>query len=769
MEKCAKRALLWGAVLPLVMTATPVWAEQPAEAKASSDRSGLGEIVVTARRTEENLQTTPVAVTALGAEQISRQQLVDVSALQYAAPSLTVAPATGDTSAANIAVRGQSQSDNLIAIDPAVGIYLDGVYVARSSGALFNLVDVQRVEVLRGPQGTLYGRNTTGGAINLVAKRPEADFGGSISGRVGNFGLREVTAVANVPLGESAGFRVAYQNSEHDGYARNAFLNRELNDDKTNFVRGIFTLAPEGTGFDLAVTGDYTDRRNSGQFTKPRTALPTAFAGATPVGGFASLVPVVCSGGPAAALCPLSRPGDSLQNYIRGDFYTSNGNVPNTFNEAQVGGFGATVTQDFGGFSARLISSWRFTRSDASRDLDGTPYRILEGTGHIDQEQRSNELQAFGSAFGKSVDWVLGIYQFTEDGFDNSTSINLWPLRTTRNDITAYGDNKSIAYYGQAIWKVSDKLRLTGGLRYTEDERLLRVSNVQVNGFTSAFVSCSFPTSVVDAGTQCTSTRKATFDYVSYLASADYQLTPNTFLYAKTSRASRAGGFNVRGVFGASLDPFQPEQVTDYEVGAKLDLFDKRLRLNAATYYSDYQDIQRTVITTAAGQLVAFVQNAAKAHITGAELEATFVPTDNLRLSTVIGVLEPKYDQFRDPFSGADRSNEPFPRTPKTTIGSAIDYTIPLSTGEIVAHADYAWRSEAFFNTSNFSRQESYGLLNAKLSYEANNLSVGLWGRNLTDQEYDALILDTTGTAIGLATGFAGNPRTYGVSLGYKF
>jgi iron complex outermembrane receptor protein len=166
---------------------------------------------------------------------------------------------------------------------------------------------------------------------------------------------------------------------------------------------------------------------------------------------------------------------------------------------------------------------------------------------------------------------------------------------------------------------------------------------------------------------------------------------------------------------------------------------------------------------------VAFVQNAAKAHITGAELEATLVPTDNLRLSTVIGVLEPKYDTFRDPFTGADRSNEPFPRTPKTTIGSAIDYTIPLSAGEIVAHVDYAWRSEVFFNTSNFSRQDSYGLLNAKLSYEANNFSVGLWGRNLTEQEYDALILDTTGTAIGLATGFAGDPRTYGVSLGYKF
>lgn len=772
MSKSRMRHLLWGAVIPVMATASPGLAQEAPDSEAPAARESalvIESVTVTARRQEENLQTTPVAVSVLGAQQLERQQVLDVSSLQYVTPNFTVAPATGDSSAANISVRGQSQADNLIALDPAIGIYLDGVYVARSTGALFNLVDMQRVEVLRGAQGTLYGRNTTGGAVNLIANRPDDKFGGSLNARIGDFDLREITAVANLPINDTAGLRIAYQRSERGGYGTNTLLNTELADDKSDFVRVMFTAEPPGTGFDLTLSADYTDRSNNGQLIRLIEARPVVFAGATPVAGVASLVPTVCSGGPAAALCPVSRPGDRLTNYTGGDFYEIESDLEGPFNDLEAGGGSLTLTKDFASFSARYIGASRFTRSDSFRDLDGTPYRLLESGGQIDQDQTSHEFQVFGDSFGDRVNWIAGIFLFEESGSDNSQSFNLWPLRTTRNNITADASNESIAYYGQATLSLSDKLRLTGGLRYTEDDRSLSVENIQVSGFTGAFASCSFPTAALAPGSLCTSKRKASFDYVSYLASMDYQLSDNVFLYAKTSRASRAGGFNIRGVAGSSLDAFNPEQVTDYEIGAKLDLLDRRLRLNAAVYSSEYDDIQRTVVTVANGQLVAFVQNAAKATINGAELEVTAIPIENLRLNAVVGLTNPEYDSFIDPFTGADRSKEPFPRTPETTFAASAAYTVNMAAGDLTGNIDYAWRSDVFFNVSDFSRQEAYGLINATLTFNTDKYKIGIFGRNLTDEEYFPLILDTTSTPLGLAVGFPGEPMTFGVNLGVNF
>ncbi len=748
---------------------TPNLASAADTAQAEDDGTTIAELVVTARRQEESLQRTPVAVSALSNESIEKMQITDISALQNVVPSFTVAPAVGDTSAANISVRGQTQSDNLIALDPAVGIYLDGVYVARSSGALLNLVDLKRVEVLRGVQGTLFGRNTTGGAVNMVSNMPSPELGGSVKLRAGDYGLFGVTAIANIPLGESAGLRVAYQHEEHDGYGRNTFTKNDLNNDKVDFVRGTFQFAPAGSNFELLLSGDYTKRSNDGQLTKLTYVGPLRFIGATPVGGIANLLPVVCAG-PAAPLCAVSIPGDTLSNYIGGNFYENQGNTTPTYNRSEVGGLSLNASYEFSGVTVRLISAERFVKSDSQRDLDGTPYWILGGLGHIDQDQYSNELQFSGDGFGDRFHWIGGLFDFHESGFDNSASQSLFPVSTNRSVITGYAENDSFAIYGQGTFDITDSLRLTGGLRKTWDSRLLRVSNENFNGVTGAFTSCALPVFSLDDGVTCQSTRSADFDYVSYTVSLDYQLSSSAFLYAKTSRGSRAGGFNVRGVTTASLSAFEPEEVTDYEVGVKSDFFDRRLRVNGALYYSDYSNIQRSLISSTGGVLVAYVQNAASAHVNGFELEVIAIPVTGLTLSGVLGITDAQYDKFIDPATGADRSSEPFPRTPKTTYSLSADYRLPTAMGDLVGHIDYGWRSEIYFNTSAASRQDSYGLVNATLKLEiTDDIELSVWARNLAGEEYMTQILDTTATPIGVAVGFPGEPRTVGVSAGYRF
>ncbi|HEV2530447.1 TonB-dependent receptor [Phenylobacterium sp.] len=758
----------------------------------SAGQTQVEQIVVTARRQEENLQRTPVAVTATTGASLDRAQITRVDQLQNIAPGLVVQPAVAQPGSAAFSLRGQASPDGLIAVDQSVGVYADGVYVARSSGALFNFVDVERVEVLRGPQGTLFGRNTTGGAINLISKKPTAEFEGMARLRYGNFGAWEATGMANLPIvGDQLAFRGVFQHSQHDGYGHNLAFNQSIGSDKTDFFRGSLLIAPHDQIFRALIEGDYTDRRTGGEIVGLKSFTPTGTNGA---------LVAICSGPNARATCPFKGPaGDSLANYAvdvigKGHFWDVYNSMPGIYGNAKTGGLSATVDIDLAEhLKLKSITAWRAIRTAAISDNDGTPYVFSGGLALTDgnfikQDQISQELQLTGDILDGRLNYIGGAFYFAEHGLDKSKSYSVFPLSAALGYNEAYVRNRSSAVYGQLTYKITDDLRFTGGLRYTDDYRWIKRMNRAENPGNSGNFTCSMAASTLDPGVFCQATNDKSFNYVSYTAGFDWQAMEGVFLYAKTSRAYKSGGFNTRAVTGGPAVGFAPEKVTDYETGAKLDLLDRRMRFNAAAFYTDYQNVQRNVPVVVPGSTVlsSGIQNAATAEIKGLEVELTVLPVRGLQLSAAATFLDPKYKTFNVPLTpttSLDVSATPFNYAPKVAYTLSADYTTPVGPGDLNLHLDYAYRGTTYsvgplvgaglFGATNpdTNRIPGYGLINgqATLTLQGGRLELGIFGRNLGNTKYYQRFLALQDTALGITAYLPGDPRTYGAEVTYRF
>jgi iron complex outermembrane receptor protein len=355
-----------------------------------------------------------------------------------------------------------------------------------------------------------------------------------------------------------------------------------------------------------------------------------------------------------------------------------------------------------------------------------------------------------------------------------------------------------VAGFGQLIYNVTETVRLTGGLRYTKDKRNMVLRNKDTNVLTGAVTSAlgTVADGLLDgaASDPLRASFERNFSYWSYLASADWQATDDVFLYVKTSRSQRAGGLNTRAVAGG-VPPvgFKPEVVTDYEAGAKIDLLDRRVRLNLAAFNSNVDDVQRNVIGAVGTRLVSGVSNAAKARIRGFEAELTVVPTDGLTLGANLGVTDAKYKSFTN-LDGADWSGSAFPYTPKNTLGIFGDYARDIGPGTVKLHADYSWRSKVFASSiaasaasrvgktateiaaisaglQNTALIPSYSLLNARIAFQLNdpNLEIALYARNITKEKYFTRLLATENTPLAFTSYMPGDPKTYGISATFRF
>jgi iron complex outermembrane receptor protein len=762
-------------------------------APTTRDSSGqIEEVIVTARKVEESLQTTPVSVQVANAVTLERANVVDASDLTTIAPGLISGTSLG-SSGIRFSIRGQSPNNNSINTDQSVGTYFDGVYVARSAGGLFNLVDVQRVEVLKGPQGTLFGRNTTGGAISVISNKPTGDLEGSVKLRYGNYNTWEATGVVNAPLvGDQLAIRAVYQHGEHDGYAHNLATGGRLGDENLDFFRVSVLAAPEGQPWRLLLEGDYTSRKSNGKITGLKSYTPT---------GTNAFLVATCSGPTAAPACPYKGPaGDTLATYsieVRGmdnlyDVYNNSPLLENSRNR----GFSATFDYDLNkDIAFKSITAWRDTNNPGRQDIDGTPYLFVGNVtsvptlpnNNLSQSQFSEEVQLNGVAMDSRLNWIVGGFYFNENGRDLGVTATAFPLsqRIAINDVT--GVNKSYAGYGQFTYKIVDTVRFTGGLRYTKDTRnsVLRPGNL--TSPTSGIFVCALDPSLLDPGTTCSSTTHLKYDYVSYTASLDWQATPDAFLYIKTSRANRAGGINTLTVAGSQAGlTFQPERVTDYEVGSKLDLLDRRLRVNLAAFYSDYTDIQRNIqILLPNGGITSGIQNAATAEIKGAEFEIIAKPIQNLTLNASGTYLDAHYKKYTVPTAAGplDVSDTPFGNVPRFSYLLAADYEVPLSDDNTLNfHVDWTHRTSYQSGAPlrfpgsfgalhpDVARIPGYGLLGAQVSLQLkNNLEFSLYGRNLLQERYFDSLLSVQDTALGITAYNVSRPRTYGVTVEYKF
>ncbi len=754
-------------------------------------RAVLEEIVVTARKVEESLQSTPVAVSAITEEQMRVQQIGDLADVQKTAPNLQVA--TGGPGGANVvfaSLRGQSSLVGTIAGDPAVGVYLDGVYVARNSSQLADMIDMQRVEVLRGPQGTLFGRNTTGGAISLLTNKPTDKLEGSLEVQLGNYEHREITGVLNVPVSDNLATRFVYRHSEHDGYGDNDFLGEDdLNDEDLDFYRVSALYTDPGGDWDLTVTFDQTDRKSGGQL-----AVLTGVADAAVA--------------PFNALFPTSLPrvfaglmGEDIDNYLNSnsDFWTNFANE-DQYMDLTTRGVTATLNVDLGWGDFKSITGWRDLEETGFNDNDGTPLTLLNTDLLNEQEQWSQEFQLSGGK-GK-LSWIGGLYWFEEDASQFTVSVNfvstLFAFLGTGQFIESFPKNDADALntsrgaYAQVYYDFTDSLTLTVGARHTVDEREVTLKNLDSIG--PPPVCDDALSALLPPGAPCALERDVDYDYWSHLIGLDWQVSDNLFLYAKTSRSFLAGGFNIRQ---GSTPAYEPEEVRDVELGAKTDWLDGRVRANLAIFSADQKGIQRQVSRFIGGTPTTFVANAGKSTVEGVELELNALLWEGMEARLTAGWIDAEYDEFTEErlIDGdqviVDRSDEEIPQAPELTYSIGLTQRLSLALGELTLHADYSYMDDVvYFATTadpgasaqqqrliaegnELARQDSYELVSAKAALALKNSGwrFEIWGRNLTDEEYSVrqfADLYATGP-FGYAWGFPGNPRTYGATVRYEF
>lgn len=745
---------LCAAIVSPLVSAVPSYAQEAGSEQAAT---GVEDIVVTATRRSEKLQDVPISVTALSAASLANQGIESVQDVQRATPSLNIAPFPGDPGTASISLRGLVATDALPTIDPAVGLYLDGVYIARATGANLNLVDVERVEVLRGPQGTLFGRNTIGGAINIITRKPTNELEGEFSAGYGNYDAWNIAAILNAPVGDDLAVRVAASHQQRHGFARSSLTGQDLAPDNTDYLRGQIAYRFSDT-WDVLLTADYSDTRfRGGQWVTPvkQVGLAATIIGVAP--------PV----------------GDTPANYELPFTATPPSQVNGTYRNT-VWGVGGTITGEMDEVTFKAIVGYRnLDKHLDGNDLDGTPYSLLQQIyGDDTQHQVSTEFQLLGKAFDDRLDWIVGAYYFSEDGINESRAQFLAPFVSTQGLTFGQSNNTSLSFFGQGTFRLTDTLRLTAGMRYVHDTRELTSRNLNYAGSTNTVASCGSP--LATAPLCEINIKPAKFNYVPFTVGLDYKPVPNVMVFAKYSEGFRAGGFNLRGNDSLGLAPFGPEKLRSIEAGVKADLFDRMLRLNLTAYNSKYSAIQLS------GNIPNFdingnfignssvIQNAGSARINGVEAEATLA-VGGLTLSQSVGYIDHKYTKIAPTAIGVNLSSPPI-LSPTWTASTSADYKVPTSFGSVLLHGDYTYRSKVYFASLPRTNpalpelsQEGFGLFGAVATVHLDqpNLDLSAWIRNIANKKYNQRSVDFT--ALSFMSYFPGDPRTYGVKATYRF
>ncbi len=707
----------------------------------------LETVVVTARRREELLQLVPISMSAFSQQELEQRQVRDLAGIQFLAPSLVVATDQTSRSTSLIAMRGQFEPNSVPTVDPAVGVYLDGVYIARITGANLRLLDMERVEVLRGPQGTLFGRNTIGGALSLLTRRPSNRFEGHAEATLGNHARRELAGVVNLPAsGGAVAFRVAASHARHDGYGHSTVTGRDLDDDRSDFVRGQLRIAPAGH-WQLLLSADHTQFRNGGQlrsllWTSPSSARVTAASG---------------------------NPDDDIRRYIAP---LARAVPANRSGSVHTEATGTSATVEYAGAGWRLKSITAARRVDGLAldvDQDGTPYDLAAVLRRSDrQEQFSEELQLLGEAINGRLEWVVGLHYFEEKARFDQRFLAFDPVTSRWNENLPAGDvrNDSLAAFAQLVYALSDRWRVTAGLRFNEDGRQLTSRNARR---VAGVESCTVDPALLDAPGICRATLpRRRFDYLPWVVGLDYRPAGNALLYAKWSRGHRAGGYNLRGATVANLGTFEPEHVTAVELGARADLLDDRLRLVLALFRSEFDEVQliQSELVGGTSQFQLFVQNGGEARINGGELELTAV-LGRLRLSGSLGIVDAKFTRLKPNVVDATLDSR-FRHAPDATVAIAANWTAATTFGRVDLQLDHSWRDDVYFDYDRDSiPQRAFGLWNAsaRLELAQGGLDLTVWGRNLADKRYFSRALDM-GTFVSASLG---DPRSYGLTLRYRF
>lgn len=790
--------LLASTALSLGLGVGAAHAEDTADAAAEIAAAGGGaiEVVVTARRRSESVQRVPIAISTLSASQIEGSGAYRLDQLKQLVPS--VQTLTFNPRNANVSIRGLGGNVSLTndGLEQGVGFYVDDVYYGRPGQSQFDLVDLQQVEVLRGPQGTLFGKNTTAGAINIVTKEPSQVFGGTLEATGGNLGYQQIKGSITGPIVDGKlAFRASIAGTHRDGYVHNLHDGRELGG-YDNLTARAQLLATPTENLKIRVIADYGLQRQDccigvvvgvANTRVDGTPLPNDYYARAARVGYT--VP---------AIDPYSYNAD-IDSRVRTQMYTA--------------GLSAKVEYTTDSLSFTSITAGRSWDWKPENDADGIGLPAIRQARIIDHQKQLSQEFRIASQGERTIDWVAGVYYFWQkvDGYSTfwygpyAARWNLPPvlyptpeqaaLATAALDdyqIAAYSrpETKSWALFGQASWNVSEHWELTGGLRYTSEQKTGVYEQHVVGGApldSFAPADQAYVTKIrnlVGAGNAYTVDTDES--NVSGLLTANYRFSKDILAYASYQRGYKSGGLNLSNLAPSVPKAVEPEQVDSYELGFKSSLLNRNLTFNVAAFSTDTKDYQTNVFDT---QLfTTYIANIGLVRSQGIESDIRYRPTENLGLYLSVAYTEAEYADYKQApppveYTGLlpatanyiDLSGRQLPGAPKWSASFGADYSHPLpgSRYELFAAADANLKS-AFFATINdsaSSRINGFTVVNAQLGVRSQDGtdSLTLWSRNIGQAKYFETLGAGTAGASGVITGIPSQPRTYGLTLRHKF
>ena len=772
-------------------------ADEAPQASASAEAGGpLEEVIVYARRRAEPAAQTPVAISVLTGEELRQADAVLLDDVGRDVPNTHMYASPQSVSALDITMRGQTVNRDAIVFDPAVGVYVDGVYVASGQGAMATLLDIDSVEVLRGSQGTLFGRDNTGGSILLFTHRPDLDRPeAELATSVGDYGEFMGRAIVNVPAGDTFALRFAFQSNDRDGFGSSISSGQDNLENQHRWQARVGALWKPDAADEVYFTYERFEAREAGAILHPLEGPPPGT--------------VVAQLG--AALAPFAAlPGIPTVAFPTNPYQTD-GNFPAS-DDATTDSLQLTATHTLdNGLALKLILGYRHMDATTALDVDASTLPLADSTLENTSNEKSAELQLNDKSFGGRLDWVGGLYWFRDNGSAPSVqspasqqfltalgevatltggALNLVPDFAPlpvyeRNSVM----NSSAAAYLHGEYQLTQDWFAAAGLRRTDDRRDLEESDYVLVPVPDNIAPQQYVQDCTISGAPfgpCPAIEHSVgYQFWSWELSTRYRLTPELNAYARVGRSQRSGGWNAPE---ASLDeqPFRPEQLTDFEVGLKADLFEHALLIDGDVFYGRYDDMQRLLAQLINGTPATLVTNAGRARVSGAELETAWQLARPLRLQGSFGYTDARYLSFLyQPIPGGpveDLSGNDFYQTPRYQASLAAIGEVPTAIGELTVRADYAWQDKVQFNVINdFNYQPSYGTLNGRVALASpeRRWELALFGRNLADKRYaytggtvEAFSATPTGAVVPtptIAWNIPGAPRTYGLEGTYRF
>jgi iron complex outermembrane receptor protein len=718
------------------------------EAKESAE---LEVIIVTAQKRSESLQETPIAISAFSSTMLDERGITDVESLVSAVPGMHFSQAGSNT---RITLRGIGTEQTTVTGDPGVAFHVDGVYQARASASSALFYDLERVEVLRGPQGTLYGRNATGGSINLISKRPESDLGGEFELQIGNYDHKRVRGVFNVPLiDDKLLFRISGQQEKRDGFYENLTQGVDDLEDRDSLnLRTQLLYTPTDT-FDALLSVNYSSDKGAGEANKGLGDYPIST-------NFSKFINIYYAG---------ATPNPSDTREIRTNANASRDNS----------GKGASVTLDWdlGSTTLQSISAWQEVVVDTFSDADFSDLDIINENRFQDSSQYSQELRLSSAGEGP-WEWVTGLYWLSEESNVNywlndqgaglsslkhpRFGVNIFPTIDVGLDDPAYFGNKStiesdsLGAFVQTSYSITEDLKLTAGIRYSEDEKSADISRKAFSGQLEVF------------------TNHDSWSKLTWKLGTDWQVTKDNMVYASVSTGFKSGGFlQIK-----DAESYDEEEILAWEFGSKNRFFDDRLQANITAYSYEYTDMQLRTIR----DLNSVVTNAGESEIKGIELELLARPIDNLELSAALAYTNAKFVTYfdDDPLdeipktSPLDLSGNDLARSPDSSVNLLAAYTWEFPSGSLRSSLNYYWSDDVYFSAYNrdaLDFQESYHKTDASVTYySADDIwHITLSAQNIGDVEVASQISSGDPSLGGINRAQWQTPRMYKLSVGYRF